>query len=205
MRKLLIFLITAVPACLFFGCQASKTAEPAPTGTMFPIRDVMQSLVMPQAETIWDAVSTAVTEKGVETKAPKNQEEWDMMRHAAVSVSEAMNLILMPGRKVAKPGDQAKDPTVELTPEQIQELIDKDRESWGKLAHELQTAMDDAIKAIDAKNPDALSNAGGGIDAACENCHKKYWYPNDKGAAGATPEPAAPAPATPATPAAPQK
>jgi hypothetical protein len=204
MQKLLFLLIITVAVCLLsFGCGANKTAEPTPSGTLFPIRDVMQSMVMPQAQTIWDAVSTAVTEKGVETKAPSNDEEWANIRHSAVTVSEAMNLILMPGRKVAKPGEQAKDPTVELTPEQIQELIDKDRESWAKLAHELQTAMDEAIKAIDAKNADGLMNAGGGIDAACENCHKKYWYPNDKGAAAATPEPAQPA--APAAPAAPKK
>ena len=36
-----------------------------------------------------------------------------------------------------------------------------------------------AIKAIDDKNADALSNAGGDMDKACETCHKTYWYPND--------------------------
>jgi hypothetical protein len=203
MRKLLILLIITLTGCLLFGCEAKKT-EPAATdaGAAFTIREVMQSMVMPQADTLWNAVSTNVTDKGVETKAPSNDDEWDMMRHAAVTVSEAMNVVLMPGRKVAKPGEQSKDPTVELTPEQIQELIDKDRADFAKFAHELQAAVAEAIKAIDAKNAEALSTAGGGIDTACENCHKKYWYPNDKGAAsapaGATATPAAPpAPAAP--------
>jgi hypothetical protein len=139
----------------------------------------MQSMVAPNADTLWNAVSTSVTDKGIETKAPSNDEEWATMRHAAVTVSEAMNVVLMPGRKTAKPGEQAKDPKVELTPEQIDALIAQDRGGWTKFAHELQTAVGGAVKAIDAKNADGLSEAGAGIDAACENCHKKYWYPND--------------------------
>ena len=37
-----------------------------------------------------------------------------------------------------------------------------------------------ALKAIDAKDTEGLSSAGGDIDMACESCHTKYWYPNKK-------------------------
>ncbi len=37
-----------------------------------------------------------------------------------------------------------------------------------------------AMKAIDARNSEELSNAGGDIDAACESCHVTFWYPNEK-------------------------
>jgi len=146
----------------------------------------MQSMVEPKADTLWNAVSTEVTSKGPVTKAPKTEDEWAHVRHEAVTLSEAMNLIQMMGRKVAKPSEQAKDPKVELTPDQIEKLIGEDRASFARMAKALQDSVAVAIKAIDAKDADTLSNAGGGIDTACETCHKKYCYPNeDKAAAPA--------------------
>jgi len=44
----------------------------------------------------------------------------------------------------------------------------------------LQDAGSAALKAIEARDAEALSNAGETIDAACEHCHLKYWYPNQK-------------------------
>ena len=180
MRKLLLFLALTLASIIVFSCSGPKSAEPAVEITpTFTIREIMQSMVEPRADSLWNAVSTEVTAKGPETKAPQNEEDWAKVRHEAVTLAEAMNLIQMPGRKVAKPGEQAKDPKVELTPEQIDTLINQDRASWAKLAKTTQDAAMVAIKAIDAKDADGLSNAGGGIDAACETCHKKYWYPND--------------------------
>jgi hypothetical protein len=51
-----------------------------------------------------------------------------------------------------------------------------------------------ALKAIDEKNASALSDVGGAIDEACENCHTKYWYPT-------APAPPSTIPAPPADPA----
>jgi hypothetical protein len=181
MRKLILSSLVSISACLLCCCQSQKAAEPATTGGQtFTIREIMQSMVQPRADTLWNAVSTSVTDKGVETNAPKNEEEWAKMRYEAVTLAEAMNSILTPGRKVAKAGEQAKDPKVELSPDQIEKLINEDRESWTKLAHSLQDSVMVAIKAIDAKNAEALSNAGGDMDMACETCHKKYWYPNQE-------------------------
>jgi cytochrome c556 len=181
MRKLLILLFITMTGCLSVACHATGSEAPAPdASSAFTIREVMQSMVAPQADSLWNAVSTSVTEKGVETKAPSNDEEWATMRHAAVTLSEAMNIVVMPGRKVAKAGEQAKDPKIELEPEQIDALIAQDRATFAKYAHDMQDSVAQAVKAIDAKSADGLSTAGAAIDAACETCHKKYWYPNDE-------------------------
>jgi hypothetical protein len=180
MSAMKTLLTVALAGGILTSCSTHNAAQPAPDmASAFTIREIMQSMVSPRADSIWNAVATSVTDKGPETKAPKNDEEWANLRYEAVTLSEGMNSILAPGRKVAKPGDVAKDPKAELNPEQIEVLINKDRESWAKLAHDLQGAVKGAIDAIDAKNAEALSNAGGGIDTACETCHKKYWYPND--------------------------
>jgi len=94
---------------------------------------------------------------------------------------EASDLILMPGRHVAAAGEKEQDPNVNLAPEKIEALIDADRASWVKMAHDMHDSILPALKAIDARDPMALSDAGSGIDKACEDCHLKYWYPKDVG------------------------
>ena len=39
----------------------------------------------------------------------------------------------------------------------------------------------ETLKTIDDKDADGLFNISNKIDAACESCHKEYWYPNDPG------------------------
>jgi hypothetical protein len=68
---------------------------------------------------------------------------------------------------------------VNLPPYQIEKRIAQDPESWVKFAHAMHDSVMPALKAIDAKDPMALSDAGGAIDQACENCHLKFFYPKD--------------------------
>ena len=83
-------------------------------------------------------------------------------------------------RPVAPPGDKNKSTgpnAPELSPEQIQAKIDRDRALWNKHANELR---DDALKVLEivkTKNADALFQAGSDIDSACENCHLEYLVP----------------------------
>ena len=85
----------------------------------------------------------------------------------------------MDGRLVAKPGEKSENPGIELSPEAIRMVMDNDPDTLIKLADALHDAGIKALAAIDAKNADALSDAGEVIDNACENCHLKYWYPAD--------------------------
>jgi hypothetical protein len=145
----------------------------------------MDSIVDPASDYIWDAVETTVSAKGVEEKAPHTDEEWKNVRRHAIMLLEATNLLQIPGRHVAKPGEKADDPKVELSPEQIEDLINKDRASWNKYAQGLHDATLEAFKAIEAKDAEGLLNSGDGIDNACEKCHMHYWYPNEKPAEAA--------------------
>jgi hypothetical protein len=93
---------------------------------------------------------------------------------------EAANLLQIPGRRVARAGEKAEDPSIELAPEQIEEMIRKDPVSWAKYAQGLHDATMETMKAIEAKNAEQLLNTSDVIDTACENCHKHYWYPEQK-------------------------
>ena len=182
MRKYLFLALTSmlvfVVACAEKQPQqgAQQEADYRPTAT---VKDIMDSLVDPGSDVLWDSVETIVSAKGTEEKAPHTDEEWKNVRNHAIMLLEATNLLLVPGRHVAKPGEKADDPKVELAPEQIETLITQDRGAWIKFAHGLHDATMESLKAIDKKDAEGLLNTGDGIDKACENCHLKYWYPNE--------------------------
>jgi hypothetical protein len=161
--------------------QPQATAQPqAEYRTTATVKDIMDALVDPGSDYIWDSVETVVSAKGTEEKFPRTDEEWKQVRNHALMLLEATNALQIPGRHVAKPGEKADDPKVELSPDQIEEAINKDRGAWIKYAHGLHDATMEAFKAIEAKDKEGLLSAGDGIDNACEKCHLQYWYPNER-------------------------
>src|SRR5215467_14346254 len=173
---------------LVAACAGPKAEAPAKAPAVTPtsaadfrttatIKDIMDSVVDPSADYIWDSVSTIVTRKGIDERRPRTDMEWKEVRRRAIALVEATNLLIMDGRKVAKPGEKSENPEVELGPDDIQSLIDADHASLVKFAHGLHDAGMKALAAIDKKDADALSDSGEAIDEACEQCHLKYWYP----------------------------
>ncbi len=157
-----------------------KPAAPAPDFRLTAtIKDIMDGIVDPSADYLWDSVATIVTRKGTEERRPRTDDDWKQVRRRAMELIEAPNLLIMEGRKVAKPGEKSENPGVELGPEDIQEVIDGDRATFIQRAHALQDAGLKALAAIDKKDVYGLSDAGEAIDEACEQCHLKYWYPPD--------------------------
>ena len=146
----------------------------------------MDAIVDPSADVLWDSVVTIISAAGTEEKQPRTEEEWLKVRRSAVQLIEATNLLLIPGRHVARPGEKAENEKVELGPEEIETLINGDRQAWTNLAHGLHDAAVPALRAIDAKSVEGLFEAGGKIDTACENCHLRYWYPPSKQAAASS-------------------
>ena len=178
MRHFVWLSCVGVPLFLAAACGArDPQPEYRPTAT---IKDIMDSTVDPSADFLWDSVATVVTAAGTEERAPRTDEEWTNVRRRAIQLVEATNLLQVPGRHVARPGEKSENPGIELGPEEIETVINRDRAAWIKFAHGLHDAVVPALKAIEAKNVQALSDAGEQIDTACENCHLKYWYPNQE-------------------------
>jgi hypothetical protein len=182
MRSFVGILSVIATVIVVSACKsATPPPPPAPVfDTTRTIKEVMKSMVEPAADTLWNSVATNVTTTGTEVKAPTSDKDWVNVRREAIVLIEAMNLVTMPARQMAPPGTKSDNPGSELEPDQIQALVTQDRESFTRLAHALQDTGVAALKAIDAKDTEALSSAGGDIDMACETCHTKYWYPNKK-------------------------
>ena len=172
------------------GCSAPKSegpvaatgVKPAPLGasefrTTATIKDIMDGIVDPSSDYLWDSVATIVTRAGTEERRPRTTEDWKNVRRRAIEMIEATNLLIMDGRLVAHKGEKSENPGIELGPEEIKALIDDDRATFIQRAHALHDAGMKALAAIDQKDVEGLSDAGETIDEACEQCHLKYWYP----------------------------
>ena len=174
--------VSLIAACVLVlsGCRGQQPSKGETAGVPefrlnATIRDIMDSFIDPAADHIWDAVAITVTAKGREEKFPRTDDEWKELRRRAIQVMEGANLLLVPGRRVARPGEKV-DPRVAIPPEQIEALINQDRASFTKMALEMYDSVLPVLQAIEAKDKDKLLEVGDGIDRACENCHIKYWY-----------------------------
>ena len=86
----------------------------------------------------------------VARQAPKDDKEWAAVENNAVILGESGNLLMI--------GSRAKNTAV-----------------WMKSSQALVDAGAIALKAAEARNLDALVDAGNQIVDSCETCHEKHW------------------------------
>ena len=170
---------------IFAGCsRAAETnapeAAPPPYRVDATIKDLMLAVLDGNADTVWNSVSSVHTAQGTLETVPKTDEDWTRVRNAAITLAESANMLMIPGRRVARPGEKSETPGVELEPEQMDKLIAGDREGWNRHAVGLHDAAMEVVAAVEARNPDKVFEVGERIEIACEGCHKQYWYPNEE-------------------------
>jgi len=147
----MVVLGLAVLLLFLAGCSpAPQTpvvqAQPEFKGVV-PINDIMVSVVDHNAHIVWNAADPKM--------APKNDQDWHVLEHAATTLAAAGNMILIPG-----------------PPKDDQEWV-KDPE-WRKYAQDLANGGLKAILAVDHRDQKALEAAGDDIVVTCEACHKKF-------------------------------
>jgi hypothetical protein len=136
-------------AALVLSACSGGNSQPPP---FQPVADnylLMEAVLEPNADVIWASVGTIVTAAGEENIRPRTEEEWTNVRNAAVAVSEAGNLLMMAPRAV-------------------------DDDEWMRLSKAMIDTGVAAMKGAEAKDPDAIFEAGAEIYAVCTNCHAKY-------------------------------
>ncbi len=177
---------------LLTALAAAQCAKPEPAAEaatvatdikpLFSVKELMENIIDPQADFIFDAVAVDVGPQGaVETK-PTSDEEWLKVQHATVLLAESTNLLKIP-RPVAPASDKndlSGPGQPELAPEQIQAKLDQDRTLWNAHVDQLRDELLKVLDIVKARDSDKLFDAGSNIDRACEACHLEYWYPGDK-------------------------
>jgi hypothetical protein len=131
--------------------RAAPSTRPPETeaAAVATVKQIMKGIVAPAANAVFNSVSTSVTIKGVEEKAPQTDEEWEAVGNSAAALIESGNLLLMGSRVV-------------------------DRGDWTKIAHDLIDAGRVALTATEAKSAEQLLASGEAINTSCDNCHRKY-------------------------------
>jgi hypothetical protein len=183
-------LTTKIPlvAITFLGlaaCNSQTAQQEAPKAeTPFrltaTIQELMDAEVDASADFLWASVGFVATDKGIEDKSPKTDAEWTTVRHHALILAEASNLLIMDGRIVAREGlslDEEEKGGIE-DPKEIQQAIAMNRAAFVGFAGRLHDVSLQMLDAIDKRDLDAMGKAGEDLDAACEACHRTFWYPN---------------------------
>jgi hypothetical protein len=145
------------------------------------VKDIMETLLEPSTEVIFDAVS--VLPDGSVEKGPSDDAAWAEVRRSVLVMSEGGNLLMMAGRRISAASAFPRSPkrgtgveSVELMP-QLASRVSRTRRTWINRVEALMTAGSVALDAVAARDANALLRADDGIDAACEACHHEYWYP----------------------------
>jgi len=163
---------------------APVTAVPSANANYFKpsatLQEIMLSVIDPNIDPIWNAISTEITAEGTVEKRPETDEDWATLRNHAISLREVSNLLMIEGRAVAHSHANTSSHESELQADAIQALIAAQWPEFILRAHALHDAANLAVDAIDAKNVDRLEEVGGIIEHACESCHSQFWYPGDK-------------------------
>jgi hypothetical protein len=180
--RAVLFSLTWTGALVLAGlCDAQS---PAPSGTkaakapsaaaMKPevaadLRQLMRGILFPNSNVIFFA------QEDDPTKVPPAKDPslslnplassyggWTAVENSAKALSEAANLLILPGRKCANG-----------LPVPI------NNPDWGKFVQGLRAASVETYKAAQSKNMDNILTAAGDLSTACSNCHDKWREKTD--------------------------
>lgn len=146
-------LALTVTALFLLGCssapqQTAQQASQTPgnyraTWKSVPeLQDVMDAMVEVNVEMLWNV--------GIEENAPKKDDDWHKLEHAAITLVETGKFI--------KSSHLAKD-----------------NPDWPKDADSFIASAEAARKAVQARNLEHLLTAGDALNEACLGCHNKYF------------------------------
>ncbi len=162
------------------GAAAQPSLNYEEFNTSLTIRDVMNTLIDPNADVVWEAVGYDATfvdgEVIITESRPETDEDWAALRLNVIAMIEGANSLMIPGRQVAPLGATTDFPDYEYLPNEVEARLREDRQSWIGFAQAFQLANLEVLAAIDARDLESYVEAGGRVDDACTACHQQYWY-----------------------------
>ena len=129
------------------GCTESP--DPSPFAAVADSRQLMLSVIEPAAEVYWDAVGVIMDEEGTRHIEPRTAGEWEAVENAAFVLAESGNLLLLEDRA-------------------------QGRDHWRTMSRSMIEVGKRAVEAAQARDPDAVFEAGGDVYLVCTGCHAVY-------------------------------
>lgn len=145
-RLLAAGLLAAVAATVTSACGAPA---PPPFRHVADTKQLMRAILEPAADEYWDAVGTIYEPSGTTEIRPHSEADWESIVGRAYVIAESGNLLML--------GPRAKDGG-----------------EWMALSRALVDVGEKAIRAAEARNPQAVFDVGAEVYDACTNCHAKY-------------------------------
>ena len=171
MSRLTVAAVLIVFVLVAGGCNKAKNGRRnrqfRPTAT---IKNIMTSIVDRESDGRWMVARPSLVDR-YRRREPKTDEDWSALRRSGVQLLEATNLLRIPGRLVARPGEKSENPRIELQPETIQRMIAEDPEGWSRLVDRLHDAAVPALRRSTPRRQRAV-DAGEHMEHACEACHQ---------------------------------
>ena len=137
------------------GARAEQRAAPAeaPAAPSIPpvasVKQLMDGIIQPSATVVFESVGTIVDATGIHEQQPRTDTEWAAVGASAASIVEGANLLLMGDRPV-------------------------DQGEWVKMTRAMADAAMLVVKAVEAKDPQAILAAGEPLNETCDACHAQY-------------------------------
>jgi hypothetical protein len=120
-----------------------------PFDTSVSVKDLMENVMDPAADVVWESVGTIMTKEGTFERAPANDDEWNRVKAGAITLVETGNLLMIPARTGGS-------------------------EEWVSLAQAMIAQSKRAIKAAEDHDKQATFDIGADIYESCVNCHKRF-------------------------------
>ncbi len=122
------------------GCAPNTQPSPEPFMPIATVRQLMDAIIIPSSNRVWAAGG----------EEPQSAEQWTEIEHAALSLAESANLLL------------------------IQRGVQTRGAEWISQTVAMARGAQSAAEAARTRDLDALLTAGDAIYESCAGCHQTY-------------------------------
>ena len=170
--------------CVLAGIAILVGAYEAHSAAAPPnLHDLMKNVVAVQMQLIWDVGNQAQDDHGNPDASKLKADNWSKVIGAGGKLQQVAQTLARADQVVAaapgtKLGDQGTPGAFGVT--QMQAAIDANPAEFRALAQALSVSMDQVVAAAKAKDAAKLFDVSGELDQVCENCHMRFWYPEQK-------------------------
>jgi cytochrome c556 len=169
---------------LLLGCGAifaiAAAGNTAPAAAN--LHELMKDVAV-QTQIIWDIGNRAMDEEGNPDPSKLAEADWAQIasagtkvKDAAKTMAEARQIVgAAPGQKIQGEGNPGS-----FSARDVEKAIADNPRAFSAFAQQLAGSMDEITRAARLRNAAKVFDVAGQLDQVCEQCHMRFWYPEQK-------------------------
>lgn len=169
-------------ALLLAGSAMAAAPAAAPPATA-NVQVAMLTQINLQGTALWDITNNAMDDAGNVSAKLLKPADWTKLlaigkslEQGARDLARAKTIVSAPpGAKIADEGPPGVAKAAD-----VQRYIDAANGTFRSRAAALEKTGAGIVAAVQKHDVKALENLANHLDAVCEDCHKQFWYPNQK-------------------------